>query len=217
MGAIDGNRDGQVEFNEFAALIAKVKRYKVDQLLPMQAMKGAVSSDAPSMFKLKGGAVLDRTLGPNFPVRYSDDPRYKVEVRHCCGSGSGLWKGIHRFKLTKMSPPQTPPEPLEARAQSLKDRMGQKGTRVSYQTPTEFKLPGVEIQPPTHHVKHMVPGAGYGWSEHKWNGPWDLPQSYMTPAEVAPTVITTSVDDRMYGTVKGAYPGEWNVLGGEGG
>ncbi|GMH66742.1 hypothetical protein TrST_g11815 [Triparma strigata] len=179
MGAIDGNRNGQVEFDEFAALIAKVKRYKAEQLLPMQAMKGAVSSDAPSMFKLEGGAVLDRTLGPNFPVRYTANPRYKVE---------------------------TPPEPLEARAKSLKDRMGQKGTRVSYQTPTEFKLPGVEVQPPTHHVKHMVPGAGYGWSEHKWSGPWDLPQSYMTPANVEPNVITTSEDDRMYGTVKGEYP-----------
>jgi hypothetical protein len=149
MGAIDGNRNGQVEFDEFAALISKVKRYRAEQLLPMQAMKGAVSSDAPSLFKLKGGAVLDRTLGPNFPVRYTPNPRYKVE---------------------------TPPEPLEARARNLRERQGQKGTAVSYQTPCEFKIPGVQVEPSMHSVKHMVPDAGYGWGERKWEGPWDMPQ-----------------------------------------
>ncbi len=179
MGAIDGNRNGQVEFDEFAALIAKVKRYRADQLLPMQAMKGAVSSDAPSIFKLKGGAVLDRTLGPNFPVRYTPDPAYKVE---------------------------TPPEPLEARAAGLRERQGQKGTAVSYQTPSEFKLPCIQVENQMHQIKHMVPSANFGWSENKWDGPWNLPQSYMTPANHEPAQMTGTPDDRLYGTFRGDYP-----------
>ncbi|GMH49388.1 hypothetical protein TrRE_jg604 [Triparma retinervis] len=180
MGAIDGNRNGQVEFDEFAALIAKVRRYRPEQLLSMQAMKGAVSADAPSMFKLKGGAVLDRNLGPNFPVRYTPNPRYKVE---------------------------TPPEPLEARAISLRNRQGQKGTAVSFQTPMEFKIPRVQVEPPLNQTKHMVPESGYGWSENKWDGPWDMPATYMVPKGREPGIITTSNEDRMYGTVKGQYPG----------
>ncbi|GMI33124.1 hypothetical protein TeGR_g13948, partial [Tetraparma gracilis] len=179
MGAIDGNRDGQVAFDEFAALISKVKRYRVDQLLPMQAMKGAVSSDAPTFFKIAGGAVLDRTLGPNFPVRYTHDPRYKVN---------------------------TPEDPLTKRANELKERQGQKGTAVSYQTPVDFKLPRVQVEPDGHTMKHMVPGAGYGWSEQKWQEPWDMPSSYMVPATRDPGQITTNPSDRMYGTVKGQYP-----------
>ena len=77
------------KFDEFAALIAKVQRYKASQLLPMQAMKGAVSSDAPTMFKLRGGAVLDRELGPNFPVRYTPDPQYKVRTPAEVSPGPG--------------------------------------------------------------------------------------------------------------------------------
>mmetsp|Transcript_3125 Transcript_3125/g.5960 ORF Transcript_3125/g.5960 Transcript_3125/m.5960 type:complete len:267 (+) Transcript_3125:73-873(+) len=181
MGAIDGNRNGQVEFEEFSSLIAKVKKYRPSQLLPMQAMKGAVSSDCPSSFKLRGGAVLDRGLGPNFPVRYTPDPRYSVS---------------------------TPPDPLEARARNLRERQGQKGTRVSYQSPSSFKLPGVEVGEEKAQARRMVPKAGHGWSADGgvWEQPWDAPSSYMVPADVTPKVIDTSADDRMYGTTRGVYP-----------
>ena len=64
----------------------------------------------------------------------------------------------------------------------------------------------LQVQEPAHHVKHMVPSADYGWSENKWSTPWDLPASYMTPAVVQPGQITTSVEDRLYGTVRGDYP-----------
>jgi len=179
MAAIDGNRDGRVAFNEVAALVAKVKRYKMDQLLPMSAMKGAVSSDGPSFFKLQGGAVLDRTLGPNFPVRYTHDPRYKVA---------------------------TPEDPQTKRANELKEWRGQKGTSVSYMTPAEFKIPRIQVEPNGQQSKTMVPEAQYGWSEQKWDGPWDMPQSYMVPANVEPGQIQTNANDRLYGTVKGQYP-----------
>ena len=112
-------------------------------------------------------------------MRYTPDPRYKVE---------------------------TPPEPFEARSRNLRERQGQKGTAVSYQTPAEFKIDRVQVEPPTHVVKQMVPAAEYGWSSKKWSGPWDLPQSYMVPKEVTPAVITTNREDRMFGTVKGVYP-----------
>jgi hypothetical protein len=187
MGAVDGNRNGQVEFDEFASLISKVKRYRPDQLLPMGCMKGAVSSDAPTMFKLVGGAVLDRTLGPNFPVRYTQEPRYKVE---------------------------TPEDPLAKRARELAERQGQKGTAVSYQTPAEFKIPRVQVEPSGKMVRQMVPEAGYGWSESKWDGPWDMPQSYMVPAATEAGQIRTNPDDRMYGTVKGNYPAHMRTSGG---
>jgi len=179
MGAIDGNRNGQIEFDEFAHLISRMKRYRMDQLLPMKAMKGAVSSDSPSFFKTRGCAVLDRTLGPNFPVRYTPDINYRVE---------------------------TPPEPLEQRAKDLKARQGQKGTAVSYQTPAEFKIPLVQVEPESKFVKHMTPDPNYGWGEKPWRTPWDMPQGYMVSAQVEAASITTTTSDRMYGTVNGRYP-----------
>lgn len=179
MGAIDGNRNGQIEFDEFAHLISRMKRYRMDQLLPMKSMKGAVSSDAPSFFKARGVAVLDRTLGPNFPVRYTPDPQYKV---------------------------QTPPEPLEQRAKELRERQGQKGTAVSFNTPAEFKIARVQVEPESKYVKHMTPDPNIGWGAKPWETPWDLGGSYMTPANRNPADITTTTADRMYGTVHGKYP-----------
>jgi hypothetical protein len=98
LNAVDTNRNGRVEFDEFVALVSRLNRcvdrrglrccclallapaatvaaaspslthlslrYDPNQLLSMRAMKGACSSDAPSMFKVRGCAVLDRTLGP---------------------------------------------------------------------------------------------------------------------------------------------------------
>ncbi|GMI56994.1 hypothetical protein ScalyP_jg2259 [Parmales sp. scaly parma] len=179
MGAIDANRNGQIEFDEFASLISRMKRYKMEQLLPMQAMKGAVSSDAPTMFKTRGCAVLDRTLGPNFPVRYTPNPRYKV---------------------------LTPPEPIEQRALDLRARQGMKGTAVSYQTPAEFKMPGIQVEPETKFQKYMTPDPNIGWGQKEWKTPFNTPQSYMVPASVEPENFTTTISDRKYGTVHGAYP-----------
>ena len=89
----------------------------------------------------------------------------------------------------------------------MRNRQGQKGTAVSFQTPMEFKIPRVQVEPPLNQTKHMVPESGYGWSENKWDGPWDMPATYMVPKGREPGIITTSNEDRMYGTVKGQYPG----------
>jgi hypothetical protein len=80
MEAVDFNHDGLCEFGEFAALVSRLRRYRPDQLLGLKALKSATSSDAPTTFKTQGSAVVDRTMGANFPVVYDPDPRYRVKT-----------------------------------------------------------------------------------------------------------------------------------------
>jgi len=143
----------------------------------MKAIKGATSSDAPSTFKTQGSAVLDRTMGPNFPVVYDPDPRYCV---------------------------RTPRDEDKERSDNLRERGQSKGTNVSYQTPADFKISHVQVEPPTIVNKKMCVDNTYGWKpeQGQWKSPYNLPQSYMVPANNEAEGFRTGKDERIYGTTK---------------
>ena len=122
-------------------------------------------------------------LGPNFPVRYVADPRYRV---------------------------QTPEDPLAKRARGVVRTAGREGDGgVRTRQPRTSGSRESRWSPQGARLLRWFPRPGHGWAENKWNGPWDMPQSYMVPAGTDAAQIGTNPHDRMHGTVRGEYPAHY--------
>lgn len=81
--AVDTNKNGLFEWDEFVAMIARLRRYKPSQVLGTRCARASVSADAPQTFKFRGVAVLDKTLGPCCAVRYTPDPEVNRAPCRC--------------------------------------------------------------------------------------------------------------------------------------
>jgi hypothetical protein len=116
-------------------------------------------------------------VGPNYPVVYDPDPRYRVKTPRDANkerSDNLIAKGTNVSYLTPNSFAvncvQVEPSNAVTKAMCVENTHGWK------------------------------PNGG------EWKRPYNLPDSYMVPAKTEAEFFQTSKEDRLYGTMKGEMP-----------